>query len=301
MHRDKANLDSNVANEVREQSANYSAPASSPSDSVQDSNTAMNMPPMHSVCRAFRGLGGSVSSFEAIRYPDQLRQQQELKLLGPLHSITPHNIPDDSPLSLIFVNFKNGVGKMLAQGTSLDEVLGPIDPVVDLIFRSRTPMDSFSACTWACELARTDVAVDIFTQLANAFLLSRFMRWHLAPSLKNYLLLPEIIPPTLANRKIPHFASADLYALPEVRDALILGNFDLLESIGTPGTQSIRFHWAFDMEKAINIDLTTGERTVSRLFAVCASEPSNWNCSKDFLVNSPMTKGMVNAIDHQHA
>ena len=131
--------------------------------------------------------------------------------------------------------------------------------------------------------------VDIFTQLANVFLLSRFMCWHIVPSLESYLLLPKIMRPNFLQKTIPHFASADLYAIPAVRDCLVRGSFDLLETIGTPGTQGIKFHWPFDMNKAIDVDPATGARVFSRLFGVCASEPSNWSCSKEILINSPMT------------
>ena len=304
MLRNNRNLDFDVATEVqrttllREHSAAFSTPDPSTVDTTQDS-AIVNMEAEPVICTAFCRLAAS-GSHAAVWYSDLLRQQQELRLQGPEHSIIPHVIPDRSPLSLIFINFKKGVSNMLAQGTPLAQVLGPLDPTVDLMFRARFSTDPFSASTWACELARIDVAVDIFTQLANAFLLSRFMRWHLAPSLENYLLLPEIMRPTISQKTIPHFASSDLYAIPAVRDCLSRGNFDLLETIGKPGTQGIKFHWPFDMEKAIDIDPATGAQVLSRLFGACASEPNYWSCSKDILINSPMTKGLLNVIDHQH-
>jgi Domain of unknown function (DUF3425) len=304
MLRDNKTLDFDVATEVqralqlREHSATFSTPRPSNVDITQDPAT-VNTQAERTICTVFCRLAATGSP-AAVWYSDLFRQQQELRLQGPHHLIIPHVIPDRSPLSLIFINFKNGVSNMLAQGTPLAQVLGPLDPTIDLMFRPRLPTDPFSASTWACELARIDIAVDIVTQLANAFLLSRFMRWHVMPSLESYLLLPEIMRPTSAQKTIPHFASADLYAIPAVRDCLIQGNFDLLETIGTPGTQGIKFHWPFDMEKAIDIDPTTGAQVLSRLFGVCASELSNWSCSKDILINSPMTKGLLNVIDHQH-
>ena len=186
---------------LREHSATFSTPDRSTVDTKQDP-AILNTQAERVICTAFCGVAASGSP-AAVWYSDLLRQQQELRLQGPQHGIIPHVIPDRSPLSLIFINFKKGVRNMLALGTPLAQVLGPLDPTVDLMFRPRLPTDAFSASTWACELARIDVAIDIFTQLANAFLLSRLMRWHLAPSLENYLLLPEIMRPTWAQKTVP--------------------------------------------------------------------------------------------------
>ena len=201
---------------------------------------------------------------------------------------------------MVFINFKNGVSSMLAQGVPVAQVLGPLDPVVDLIFRPRLPSDPFSASTWACELARIDPSADIFTQLANVFLLSRYMRWNLAPTLENYLLLPKIMRPTMAQQTIPHYASAELYAIPAVRDCLVRSDFGLLDRINTPATQGLKFHWPFNIEKAVETSPMSGVRTTSRLFGMCASELSNWSCGTQFLVDSPLRNGLLNIIDHQH-
>lgn len=300
--RQNGRLDLEVAAEVekalkfREEAA-FSPPLPSPIEPMQDG--ACDGVADHSVCHAFCGVAASGSA-TAVWYSDKLRRQQELRLRGPNHLILPHVVADQAPLSMIFINFKNGVSNMLAQGLPLAQVLGPLDPVVDLLFRPRLPSDPFSASTWACELARIDPSVDIFTQIGNAFLLSRYMRWNLSPTLENYLLLPEIMRPTVAQQTIPHFASADLYAIPAVRDCLVTGNFELLESIGRPGTQGIKFHWPFGMDKAIDVNRSTGVRSISRLFGMCASELSNWSCGTHFLVNSALKNGLLSIIDHQH-
>ena len=307
MIREHVDLDSDAVAEiqrtfhVREPPAIFSAPHSTTLDPRQESALSAEVPTGDRVlCRAFCGVAASGSP-DVIWYPAEVRHEQERKFRGPEHAITPHVIPDSSPLSLIFENFKDGVRNMLFQGVPEYQVLGDLDPVVDLLFRSRRPDDPFSASTWACELARIDVTVDIFTQLANAFLLSRFMRWQLDPSLENYLLLPDLMRPTLAQRTIPHYAPADFYAIPAVRDCLISGNCELHTPIGRPGTKGIKFHWPFDMDKAICIHPMTGMRSISRLFGTCASDLGNWSCSSDFFVNSPMMRGLINVIDHQHA
>ena len=302
MLRENGNLDADVAAEVekalqRREDAAFSPRPQSPIDTIQDG--ACDGVADRSVCYSFCGVSASGSP-EATWYSDKLRQQQELKLRGPLHLILPFVIADQSPLSMIFITFRNGVSNMLAQGMPLTEVLGPLDPVADLLFRPRSTLDPFSASTWACELARIDPTVDIVTQLANAFLLSRLMRWSLSPTLENFLLLPKIMRPTMAQRTIPHFASADLYAIPAVRDYLITGHSDLLERIGTPGRQGIKFHWHFDMSKAVDINPSTGVKSISRLFGMCASELSNWSCGTHFLAGLPLNNGLLKVVEHQH-
>ena len=230
----------------------------------------------------------------------EFHDRQIALLQGPDHLILPHIVEDESPLSMMYMEFRAGVNRMLAQGIPLDSVLGPIDPIVDLLFRPRHANDRFTACSWACELARIHVNIDVFTKLANAFLLARYMRWVLSPSLENYLLLPEIMRPTRAQRTIPHYPSADLFSLPAVREHLVRGQLSLAEAIGTPGTHGIKFHWPFSIEKAVDTDLESGTITVSRLLGMCAADPKNWSCSKDFLVNTPMAGGILNVINHQH-
>jgi hypothetical protein len=212
----------------------------------------------------------------------------------------PHTIDDQSPLSMMFMDFRSGVNRMLHQGTPLAQVLGPLDPIVDLLFRPRQATDPFSASTWACELARVHEEVDIFTQLANAFLFARLMRWLLSPTLENFMHLPEIMRPTHLQRTVPHYPSADLYALPQVRDALVRGERQLSEPVGDPTKKGLQFKWPFDLDQALDRNKVSGNTTISRLFGSCAADPTNWTCSRDFLANTMMERGILNVIEHRH-
>jgi hypothetical protein len=205
-----ADLDSDLVSEL--QTAPRLAEKSIPVTSTASQSAT---DPRRLVCSAFCGLSGSGSKRKrAAWYSAELQEKQEQLLGRPDHLISPHVLPDDSPLSMMFTDFKSAVETMLKHGTSEDEVLGPFDPIVDLLFRQRQSTDPFSACTWASDVARiVYVQTDIFTQLANSFLLTRFMRWIVAPSLENYLLLPDIMRPTPSQTRIPHYASADVYPL----------------------------------------------------------------------------------------
>ena len=165
MLQDNANLDLDMeaelqkALQLRQQSLEFSASPDIVVDPTRDADDVLQRP-AHLICTTFCAAVGSP---KARWMSDQFQQQQALKLQDPLHSITPYAVPDQSPFSLLFDNFKNGVRDMLAQGTTLAQVLGPLDLVADLFFRPREPNDPFSASTWACELARLDEQADIHT------------------------------------------------------------------------------------------------------------------------------------------
>ena len=271
------------------------------SHQTTNSNPSPNSPHREPliICRHFCGLGGSVTIPAKYVSPKVQRRQEEL-LRGPVHHILPYTIDDDSPLSLAFSNFRDAVKHMLNQDMPLSDILGPLDTEVDLLFRVRSANDPFTAGTWACELARIYEHIDFFTQLANAFLLSRYMRWVLDPSLENYILLPDIMKPTHAQRVIPHFASADLYSIPAIRDSLIRGELKLSQAIGKQPVLGVRIDWPFDLEKAVDRCPTTGTAKLSRLFAACASDAKYWSCSQDFLEKFPEAQGHLNVITHQH-
>jgi hypothetical protein len=224
--RENADLEPNLTSDFH--NALQLAEKSNPSTSTSQRATE----PRRLVCSVFCGLAGSCSK-RATWYPAEMQEQQEVLLRCCDHLITPHVLPHDSPLSRMFTNFKSAVGTMLQNGTPLDEVLGPLDPIVDLLFRLRQSNDLFSACTWASEVARIlHVQIDIFTQFANAFLLARFMRWIIASSRENCLLLPGIMQTTAAQTRVPHHASADLYTLSVMRGALVKGSCEYSNRLG---------------------------------------------------------------------
>ena len=251
------------------------------------------------VCVHECALDGPIN-VEPQLYFEEAQKRQERLLEGPDYQILPYIINDDSPFSLAFSNFRNAVTHMRSHGTSMEYILGPLETHVELLFRTRQADDPFTSCTWACEMARIYAHIDFNTQLANAFLLSRYMRWILAPTQDNYILVPDLIKPTKLQRTVPHFASADLYSLPIIRDTLIKGERTLSQTIGPADTWGLRFEWPFDLEKAVDRHPVTGAMTISRLFAACASDEKYWHCSADFLVGFPEAKGNLNVIKHEH-
>lgn len=251
------------------------------------------------VCSAYCGLGTAVPT-KSPWWSRDARERQEALLNGPRHKMLPYAIEDDSPLSLTFSNFKDAVQHMLAQGAQFDDVLGPIEPEVDLLFRNRSLNDPFTAGTWACEVARIYACIDVYTQLANVFLLSRFMRWIISPTVENWIMLPDIMKPTTAQCRIPHYASADLYSLPVIRDSLIRGETTLRGDFGRPAANGVRMHWPFGLEQAVDKCPNTGATKISRLFAECASDTKYWSCSQDYLEHFPEVKEYLNVIRHDH-
>jgi hypothetical protein len=253
------------------------------------------------VCQAMCVLSASGPSPRAVWYPKHLQEQQEARLGGPSHSIPPHCISDSSPLSMAFENVRESVIEMIARSVPFDIALGPLDTQVDLIFRERKVQDNFSASNMACELARMIHPHDVFTQLANAYLLARYMRWIISPTLENYICLPKLMRPTNTQLTIPHYASADLLPMPSVRNCLSKGDMTLVENIGSQSNgPSMKFHWPFDMDKAIFPNPETGMLTTTRLFQICAEDSANWSCGREFLEGTAIME-MAPTIDHQHA
>ena len=251
------------------------------------------------ICKQFCGLGFATSIHPKwISLEIQERQMSLLK--GERHLILPYVVANDSPLSLAFSNFIDAVKHMQHQGVSLSTILGSLDTEVDLLFRPRCADDPYTACTWACDLARLYAHINVFTQLAIAFLLSRFMRWVLDPTLENYILLPDIMKPTNAQGLVPHFASADLFPLPTMRESLIRGELKLPKAVGSPDGFGVKLNWPFELNEAVDRDPVTGTARVSRLLAACASDPRYWSCNEDFLESFPEVKDHLNVITHKH-
>jgi hypothetical protein len=269
---------------------------SEPDFSQQPQHTQSN----RLICQKMCVLSATGASPRAIWYPVHLQEQQEHRLQGPPHLIPPHCISDRSPLSMAFANVRESVSEMLDRSVPFDIALGPLDTQVDLIFRERKVEDTFCASNMACEISRIIHPHDVFTQLANAYLLARYMRWIISPTLENYIFLPKIMRPTLAQQTIPHFASADLLPMPAVRNCLSKGGSTLMETIGPQRNgPNIKFHWPFDMDKAIFPSPETGMLTITRLFQICVEESANWSCGREFLEGSAVMD-MVATIDHQH-
>jgi len=107
---------------------------------------------------------------------DLLRDCQLANIAQPDYLSLPLNIDDDSQLGRLFTKFREAGTHMLAQNMATIDVLGVPNVDVDLLFRERRERDPFSACTWACEIARLFRHIDVFTTLAATFLLARFMR-----------------------------------------------------------------------------------------------------------------------------
>lgn len=231
-----------------------------------------------------------------------LWNRQQASLSGPKHLVQPFIVEDHSPLSRLYKSFMNGAKQMIAEGAAtLEGVLGPLDAEVDLLYRDRISSDAFCASTFACEVVKYYSDVDMDTQMAHAFLLARWMRWILAPSPENYVLLPDLVKPTLMQQRVPHFASAGVQVLPEIRDHLVRGELQLTQDIGPQASAfGIKFYWPFDKWQAIERNPVSGVTTVSRLFAESVVNVENWSCPKNFTEHTPEPDAVIQVINHHH-
>jgi hypothetical protein len=103
-------------------------------------------------------------------------RQEAAKVLVPEHLIQPLWNSDNSPLSKVFVEYRDAARRLISEGTSAQEILGPDFVSVDLFFRGRQPADAFNVCSWACEVSKGFYMIDIQIRLALASLFTYLMR-----------------------------------------------------------------------------------------------------------------------------
>jgi hypothetical protein len=85
------------------------------------------------------------------------------------------------PLAAVYTDFRDLGRRQLAEGTSLEEVLGSPEVDLSVFFHGRRPEDPHTPNTWACEYMRLLKDFDIYVSLASIFTYSRFMRVSLVP------------------------------------------------------------------------------------------------------------------------
>lgn len=275
-----------------------------PSDVPDPAEETMDQSPVYanSTGRLCTALCDLTSGEHVSWYPESLRSQQRELLRHHNYQVPAHKIPDpQSSLSKEYTEFGNAVQQQLQLGRTIESIVGDTDPVVDLLFRPRTPSDALTNSLWACEVTKKLAPLDIYTQLGYVFLLSRLIRWCVTTTHKNWILMPPMMRPTNAQRWIPHYLSADIQPLSAVREALVYGRTTLDAPIGDlerAGTTSIKMSWPFGLDEAVELNPSTGQKVLSRLFQAAAADESNWSCGRDFMKDMP--PGEVNVVTHQH-
>ena len=98
------------------------------------------------------------------------------RVLVPEHLIQPLWSADQSPLSKVYVEYRDAARRMIARGTRAEQVLGPEFVSVDLFFRDRQSSDGFPVASWACEVCKGFYVIDMQVRLALALLFTYLMR-----------------------------------------------------------------------------------------------------------------------------
>ncbi|OQV06006.1 hypothetical protein CLAIMM_10649 [Cladophialophora immunda] len=169
-----------------------------------------------------------------------LQQQQILNLRIPEYLILPLLFDEERyPMAAVYTDFRDYGRRQLAEGQSLETVLGSSKVDLALYLRERQPGDQHTPATWACEFMRLLKDFDTYVALACIFTYARFMRvssvWVIAPSEDTYALLPETMRPTVVQKLVRHHPGVDLPIFPEMRDGLILDMRDYIVAIQTLG------------------------------------------------------------------
>ncbi len=109
--------------------------------------------------------------------PITLRQQQVLNLRIPEYLIQPMLFDEERcPMAAVYTDFRDYGRRQLAEGQSLETVLGSSKIDLALYLRERQPGDPHTPATWACEFMRLLKDFDTFVALACIFTYARFMR-----------------------------------------------------------------------------------------------------------------------------
>ena len=80
------------------------------------------------------------------------------------------------PLAAVYTDFRDYGRRRLAEGYSVEVVLGSPRVELTLFFGGRKPEDPHTPNTWACQYMRLLKDLDIYVSLACIFTYSRFMR-----------------------------------------------------------------------------------------------------------------------------
>lgn len=94
----------------------------------------------------------------------------------PAYLIQPLWQSEDSPLSRVYVQFRDAARKMIADGTPLEQILGPDLINVDLFFRARQGTEAHTVSSWACEVTKRFSTISLVMRLALAMHFTYLMR-----------------------------------------------------------------------------------------------------------------------------
>lgn len=95
----------------------------------------------------------------------------------PEYLLQPLWRPEKSPLlSKVIMNYTRAARQMMANGTPIENIIGPDFVSVDLFFRDSQTKDSLSVTTWAYELTKRFSMVEDRIRLALVFLFVRLMK-----------------------------------------------------------------------------------------------------------------------------
>ncbi|KAJ9607670.1 hypothetical protein H2200_007748 [Cladophialophora chaetospira] len=233
-----------------------------------------------------------------------LQQQQTVNLRIPEYLIQPLLFDEERcPMAAVYTDFRDYGRRQLAEGQSLETVLGSSKVDLALYFRERRPGDPHTPATWACEFMRLLKDFDTYVALACIFTYARFMRvsprlakWVIAPSEDTFALLPEAMKPTAVQKLVRHHPGVDLPIFPEMRDGLILDMRDYIVAIQTLGCS---VNWEKTLDEAVDVDSEKKVLTVSDEFANHICDLSNWSVSQSFADVFPELRGLYRVAEQE--
>ena len=116
------------------------------------------------------------SAVAANWFPRAIQERQIKNYMIPVYLIQPLVVVENSTLSRVYTDYRDAARQQIANGTSVESIMGPEFVCVDLFFRDRTPNDPYTVCSWACELVKPFTEHNDFVRLAGILLYTQYMR-----------------------------------------------------------------------------------------------------------------------------
>ncbi|KAL1296525.1 hypothetical protein AAFC00_000033 [Neodothiora populina] len=215
------------------------------------------------------------SAISANHYPSATQRRQMLNVRVMEHTIPPLLVDEDSPMSRIYVSYKESVLELIGNSASMLGLLENPDAVyVDTFLNGRTSHDPSNVSSWACGLMNVLLDFDFHLQLAWIGMLTRFMRWIINPTAENYAKIPTMMRPGKGQRILPHSPAIDLCPHPAMREMLMRHYRDWLSPMRS--CESAVSCWTEGLGAAYEMETSSGRFRLTADFERHTQILSNW-------------------------
>ncbi|KAJ8116180.1 hypothetical protein OPT61_g2333 [Boeremia exigua] len=198
-----------------------------------------------------------------------------------VHSIRPPHLPPACPLDRLLLNLLQSRMEMIAQGSSLDAVLGPVKGIVTGFLDQSLATAVHPISRIVCEILSTFPNVALPERMGMFYKMHLTLRWQISPTFENYNQMPLWLRPTVTQITVPHSAWIDNIPWPGVRDLLIRHpDVYIFEDFSEYYSQNVTVNWKFDDSDAVAH--VKGNVVLHSIFEKHVRKLENWTVSGSF-------------------